>query len=59
MFSPVSVSTVSGKPDMMFPMSVVSFEGPVPSPETKIILPAFLSGAATFSAIAGISFITI
>ena len=34
---PVRDSTVSGRADMMFPMSVVSLDGPDPSPETKII----------------------
>ena len=57
MFIPVMVSTVSGKPAMMFPISVVSFDGPLPSPLTKIILPVFFNGAAIFSASEGSWFI--
>ena len=57
MFIPVMVSTVSGKPATMFPISVVSFDGPLPSPLTKIILPVFFNGAAIFSASEGSWFI--
>jgi hypothetical protein len=35
----------------------VSFDGPLPSPLTKIILPVFFNGAAIFSASEGSWFI--